>query len=370
VHVYTSPHLVKFHERIRIGAVGGGHFIEDDDLAEALLQVERVNDGQPITQFEITTAAALRLFAERPADYTLLEVGLGGRLDATNVVQEPLATIITPVAMDHEKFLGDRIELIAAEKAGILKRGRPAIVAPQMEAAFDVIEKTAARLQAPLFVANQDWVAYAEHGRMVYQDERGLLDLPAPRLIGRHQYANAGTAVAALRRAGIALVSAAIESGLTGVEWPARMQLLTEGRIVAAAPAGSEIWLDGGHNPSAGAAVAETLADLEERLPRPVDLVIGMLNTKDTTGYLQPFKGIARRIIAVPVPSSPAGRDPEEIVAAAAGLGIEAQAADSVEAALADIVSFVGSGPAPRILIGGSLYLAGTVLALNGSNPR
>ena len=203
VHVYTSPHLVRFHERIRIAEPGGGRFVDEDELADALIEVERVNDGRSITQFEITTAAAFNIFARNPADVLLLEVGLGGRLDATNVVGEPLATVITSVSIDHEKFLGDTVAAIAAEKAGILKRGRPAIVAPQAAEAMAVIETEAARKRAELFVANQDWVAMPERGRLVYQDEDGLLDLPSPRLVGRHQFTNAGTAVAALRKSGL-----------------------------------------------------------------------------------------------------------------------------------------------------------------------
>ena len=201
VHVYTSPHLVRFHERMRIGAPGGGKFVGEDELVEALLAVERVNADTPIPQFEITTAAAFQLFADHPADFLLLEVGLGGRYDATNVVPDPLVAVITPISIDHEKFLGDTIAKIAGEKAGIVKRGRPVVVAPQRESVIDVIETEAARLSAPVLLANRDWIAHSEHGRLVYQDEDGLLDLPSPRLVGRHQFTNAGTAIAALRAA-------------------------------------------------------------------------------------------------------------------------------------------------------------------------
>jgi dihydrofolate synthase/folylpolyglutamate synthase len=370
VHVYTSPHLVSFHERIRLGAVSGGRFVDEDALADALIHVEKVNDGRPITQFEITTAAAFQLFADHPADVLLLEVGLGGRLDATNVVPQPLATVITSISLDHEKFLGDTLAAIAHEKAGILKRGRPAIVAPQAEAALAEIEDQAARKHADLFLANRDWVAYAERGRLVYQDEDGLLDLPSPRLIGRHQFTNAGTAIATLRRSDLGVPVSAIEGGLGSVEWPARLQRLTGGTLVAKAAANAEVWLDGGHNPGAAAVVSEAIADLEERVPRPLILVTGMLNTKDPVGFFKPFAGLARRVYTVPVPSSAAGRDPAELASAASSAGIPAEPVADVETALSRIAADTSVTAPPRILICGSLYLAGTVLAANGTIPR
>ncbi|MCP4382669.1 MAG: bifunctional folylpolyglutamate synthase/dihydrofolate synthase [Hyphomicrobiales bacterium] len=368
VHVYTSPHLVSFRERMRIGRAKGGRFVDDDALADVLIEVERKNHDRPITQFEITTAAALLLFARNPADVLLLEVGLGGRLDATNVIGSPLATVITPVSVDHEKFLGHTIATIAAEKAGILKPGRPAIVAPQVREALSVIERRAAEIKAPLFVANQDWVATPERGRLVYQDEDGLLDLPSPRLVGRHQYANAGTAIATLRRCGFGLKSEAIEAGLVNVEWPARLQRLTNGTLVGRAPANSELWVDGGHNPGAGVVVAEAMADLEDRAPRPLYLIAGMLDTKDPVGFFKPFTGLARRVYTVPVPS-PAGRDPVELAAIAGEVGLSTEPSDSVTDALDRIGREIAeTGPA-RILICGSLYLAGATLADNGTPP-
>ncbi|WP_090880586.1 bifunctional folylpolyglutamate synthase/dihydrofolate synthase [Bauldia litoralis] len=370
VHVYTSPHLVSFHERIRIAAKGGGRFVDEDALADTLIEVERVNDGRPITHFEITTAAAIVLFARNPADVVILEVGLGGRLDATNIITEPLATVITPVSVDHEKFLGDTIELIAAEKAGIVKQGRPVIVAPQAQEALAIIEAEAARKRAPLFVANQDWVATPERGRLVYQDEDGLLDLPQPRLIGRHQFTNAGTAIATLRRSGLGVSTEAIEQGLADVEWPARLQRLTAGALVERAPEEAEIWLDGGHNPGAGIAIAEAMADLEERVPRPLYLIAGMLNTKDPLGFFQPFAGLARRVYTVPVPSSLAGRDPVELAVIASEVDLATEPSDSVGDALDRIAREETTLGPPRILICGSLYLAGTTLAENGTPPR
>jgi dihydrofolate synthase/folylpolyglutamate synthase len=369
VHVYTSPHLVRFHERIRLATPTGSRFVDDDELADMLVEVEKINDGRSITQFEITTAAAFDLFVRNPADFLLLEVGLGGRLDATNVVAAPLATVITSVSIDHEKFLGDTIEAIAFEKAGILKRGRPAIIAPQSEAALAVIEEQAARKGARLFVANRDWVAHAERGRLVYQDEDGLLDLPAPRLIGRHQFTNAGTAIATLRRADLGIPSAAIEAGLVNVEWPARLQRMTSGTLVARASPNAEIWLDGGHNPGAGIVVAEAMADLEERAARPLFLISGMLTTKDPVGFFRPFAGLARKVYTVPVPSSNAGRDPAELAAAASAAGLTAEPLAGVETAIDRIKADQAAAGPHRILICGSLYLAGSVLSANGTPP-
>jgi dihydrofolate synthase/folylpolyglutamate synthase len=370
VHVYTSPHLVRFHERIRLAGPGGGRFVDEDALVEALVHVEKVNAGQPITQFEITTAAAFKLFADNPADVLLLEVGLGGRLDATNVVTAPLVSVITSVSLDHEKFLGETLKAIAHEKAGILKRGRPAVIAPQAPEALAEIEAQGARKGAALFIANQDWTAMPERGRLVYQDGDGLLDLPHPRLIGRHQFTNAGTAIAALRRSGLAIRTAAIETGLGSVEWPARLQRLTSGTLVGKAGPDAELWLDGGHNPGAGIVIAEAMADLEERAPRPLYLISGMLTTKDPVGFFKPFAGLARRVFTVPVPSSNAGRDPRELAMAARTAGLAAEPLATISEALARIAGETHAAPVPpRVLICGSLYLAGTVLAENGTPP-
>ena len=238
VHVYTSPHLVRFNERFRLGAPGGGVLVSDEALADVLEECERANGGEPITVFEIETAAAFLLFSRHPADVTLLEVGLGGRLDATNVIETPLACAITPVSMDHLEFLGDTIEKIAAEKAAILKRDVPAAIAPQADAVLAVIEQEARRVRAPLRVAGEHWSVHGEHGRLVYQDDDGLLDLPLPKLAGRHQVENAGTAIATLRAAGLALPLPAFEAGIAKAEWPARMQRLTQGSAQGADPAG------------------------------------------------------------------------------------------------------------------------------------
>ena len=352
VHVYTSPHLARFHERIRVA----GSLISEPDLTAILDEVYDANGGASITYFEITTVAALLAFARTPADYTLLEVGLGGRLDATNVVERPALTVITPVDLDHQQYLGDTLPLIAGEKAGILKRGVPVVVGHQHEQAMEVIEDRAARLGAQVIAAGQHWHVTEERGRLVYQDDTGLLDLPPPVLPGPHQFRNAGMALAALRHLGFG--DAACEAAVTGAEWPARMQRLRSGPLVTSAPE-AELWLDGGHNPAAGEVIAATLARLPDR---PTHLICGMLNTKDVRGYLRPLATHADRLIAVSIPGEAATLPAEETAQAAADVGMAAETADSVATALARIVA---DDPAARVLICGSLYLAGTILREN-----
>lgn len=358
VHVYTSPHLVRFNERIRLS----GKLITDDALMAALERCEAVNAGDPITFFEITTAAALLLYAETPADWLVLEVGLGGRFDATNVVAQPQATIVTPVSMDHEKFLGERLDQIAGEKAGIIKRGVPCIVARQDDVALAVIERQAARLGAPIRVSGQHWTSYEERGRLVFQDDDGLLDLPSPRLPGRHQFENAGAAIAAMRLVDPNMAVAAIARGLTTVEWPARLQRLTRGPLLANLPAGAELWLDGGHNPGAGQVIATAMADFEERVPKPLVLVAGMLATKDAAGFFRPFAGLARHVATITIPDEANAVPAAELAETARIAGLIATPAASLEDALRVAASIT---PAPRILICGSLYLAGKVLRAN-----
>ncbi len=368
VHVYTSPNLVRLNERFRLGRPGGGRFVDDVALADTLAECEAKNGDAPITVFEIETAAAFLLFARNSADVLLLEVGLGGRLDATNVVDKPLASVITHLAHDHHEFLGDTIEKIAAEKAGILKRGVPAVVTSQAREALAVVERQAARLRAPLHIAGEQWTATEERGRLVYQDSDGLLDLPAPKLYGRHQFENAGAAIAALRLSGMKLPPAAFEAGMTRVEWPARMQRLAHGRLAAMLPPDGELWLDGGHNADGGQVIAAALADLEERVSRPLVLIVGMLSTKDCAGFLQNFSGLARRVITVPIHQDKAV--PAAALAETAGkIGIPAIARDDLESALT-VAGRLDLAPAPRILVTGSLYLAGEVLAANGTPPE
>ncbi|MBB97953.1 MAG: bifunctional folylpolyglutamate synthase/dihydrofolate synthase [Rhodobacteraceae bacterium] len=366
VHVYTSPHLVAFNERIRIA----GRLVDDARLISALDACEQANAGAEITFFEVTTAAALLLFAEEPADILLLEVGLGGRLDATNVIDAPLASVITPVSMDHERYLGETLADIAAEKAGILKAGAPAVIAPQPEDAHAVIERVAAALGAPLASFGEVFQAWEENGRLVYQDDEGLMDLPRPRLIGRHQAVNAGMAIAALRQAGRLPDPDTVGRGLLTVDWPGRMQPLMHGPVLELCPPDTELWLDGGHNPGAGAAIAAEMALQEERSDRPLYLVTGMLKTKDPVGFFQPFAGLVRHVATIPLASTDAYRTPEDLVSAASGAGLSATAFSSLEAALADVRARAGEdGVAPRVLICGSLYLAGEILSKNGMRP-
>jgi dihydrofolate synthase/folylpolyglutamate synthase len=371
VHVYTSPHLVRVNERFRLGRRGApGRLVTDDELRAALIRVEAVNGGAPITVFEIETVAALTLFADHPADVVVLEVGLGGRLDATNVVERPAACVIAPVGIDHREFLGDTLEQIATEKAGIIKQGVPVVVAAQPEAARAAIVRQAARLKAPLAMAGEQWQVHAEHGRLVYQDERGLLDLAAPRLFGRHQFDNAGLAIAALRAAtGFTIAPAAFEAGIAGADWPARMQRLGPGPLVAMAPPGSEVWLDGGHNADGGRVIAAALADLEERVSRPLVLIAGMMGNKDAAGFLAHFAGLTRHLVAVTIPGEDNAMPAAQLAEAARRHGLRAETADSVEAALRALAELAYETP-PRILITGSLYLAGHVLAANGTLPQ
>jgi dihydrofolate synthase/folylpolyglutamate synthase len=363
VHVYTSPHLVRFHERIRIA----GRLIGEDELSDILEECERVNAGAPITFFEITSAAAFLAFARHPADVLVLEVGLGGRYDATNVIDTPRVSAIAPVGLDHQEFLGGNIANIAAEKAGIIKRGVPVIVGPQEDVPRDVIARTAEALGAPTFEFGQNYFAHQEQGRMIYQDDDGLLDLPPPRLVGRHQIDNAAIAIAALRAGGWGM-ERAIEKGLRTVEWPARMQRLSRGPLIALAPKDAEVWLDGGHNPHGAAAVARTLADFEERAEKPVYLICGMLKTKDAKGFFAAFQGLVRHVVTVGIAEEEASRGAGELYDCARTSGLDASPAEDLEDAMMQVSAWSRARPfegPPRILICGSLHLAGRVLAGN-----
>ena len=352
VHAYTSPHLARFHERIYLA----GEYITEPALTELLDHCYTVNNGATITYFEITTIAGIQAFTQTPADYTLLEVGLGGLLDATNVVDKPALTVITPVSIDHTQYLGETLTEIATEKAGIIKRGVPCIVGPQPDEALVVIEASANRLGAPLLVYGQHWHVYEERDRLIYQDEAGLLDLPLPVLIGAHQIQNAGIAIAALRQLGYG--ETACEAAVTNAKWPARLQRLKRGPLVDAADT-AELWLDGGHNPAAGHALSEALT----RLPnRPLHLICGMLNTKDISGYLRPLAQNAKSLFAVSIPNEVNTLPAAETAKAATDVGMTAQDADSAMAAINTIIQ---TDPNARILICGSLYLAGNVLQEN-----
>lgn len=353
VHAYTSPHLARFHERIRLA----GELISEPALAALLDECVTANGPDDITFFEITTCAAFLAFSRIEADFTLLEVGLGGRLDATNVVEKPVLTIITPVSLDHQQYLGDTVALIAGEKAGIIKRGVPVIVGPQTPEGLAVIEAKAARMGAPVLAYGQHWHVSEDRNRLIFQDESGLLDLPLPNLPGPHQIQNAGAAIAALRHLG--RDEAACEAAVTRAFWPARMQRLRHGPLVDLAPK-AEVWLDGGHNPAGGAAVAATLA----RMPaRETHLICGMLNTKDVAGYMRPLGPHVAQLHAVSIPNEKNTLPAEVTRDAALAEGIGAVAAPSMEAAIAAIAA---QSPQARILICGSLYLAGVVLRENG----
>ncbi|MGR3815066.1 MAG: bifunctional folylpolyglutamate synthase/dihydrofolate synthase [Cognatishimia activa] len=352
VHAYTSPHLARFHERIRLA----GELISEEYLTEVLDECYAKNGGIDITYFEITTCAALLAFARTPADYTLLEVGLGGRLDATNVIM-PELSVITPVSIDHEQFLGDTLAKIAGEKAGIIKRGVPVVVGPQQDEALDVIEAKANGLGAPILAYGQHWHVFKERDRLVFQDETGLLDLPLPALLGDHQIQNAGAALAALRYLGAD--EAACEAAMTQATWPARMQCLKTGPLVDSAPS-AELWLDGGHNAAAGEALAALLGALPKR---ETHLICGMLNTKDVSGYLRPLATQAASLTAVSIPGEANTLSAADTAAAAESVDLTALEAASVQAALDAILA---KAPDARVLICGSLYLAGNILRENG----
>jgi dihydrofolate synthase / folylpolyglutamate synthase len=366
VHAYTSPHLVRFHERISVpGADGISRAINEAQLLDILDRVETANAGAPMTFFEITTAAAFVAFADIPADVVLLEVGLGGEFDATNVIDKTALSVITPIAFDHMDKLGRTLPEIASAKAGILKRATPAIIAPQQDDAMDVIERRAATLGAPLTVWGRDFDAYTEGGRLLVQTEDELIDLPRPSLIGPHQVINAGTAVMAARAKGRARCRHPSSRALlaTRAHWPARMQPIKAGPLRNLLGQNDELWLDGGHNPAGGMVLAETLAALDRASPRPTTMILGMMGQKDAAGFLEPFRGLIVDIRIVPVPGTQeAPADPKQLAEKARALGFHVDLDADVPSALRAIGS---TPPAHRVLICGSLYLAGHVLALN-----
>jgi len=361
VHTYISPHLVTFNERIRLA----GHLIGDDRLVELLQRCERVNAGRPITFFEITTAAAFLAFAEVPADLVLLETGLGGIADTTNVVPQPRLTAITPIGIDHVGFLGDTIAKIAVSKAGIIKPGVPCVVGPQPAEAMAVIAARAAECGATLFCHGRDWTADAEDGGLLWRDSSGdELHLPPPALLGAHQIVNAGMAVACARRLpGFTIPPAAIAAGLRQVDWPARMQRLRHGPLVDALPAAAEIWLDGAHNAMAGEALAATLRTLPRR---PTWLIAGVLNTKDATGLLRPLAPLLRAACCIAIPGEANSLSAADLTAAARNAGLDARPADGLLAAAKLIRADAVSAAPARVIVAGSLYLAGRVLSENG----
>jgi dihydrofolate synthase/folylpolyglutamate synthase len=355
-HVMTSPHLVRFAERIRVA----GELISDEAMAELMERVETANDGQPISFFELTTAIALVAFAETPADVCIIEVGLGGRFDASNVFDKPAVTVICPIDYDHLEMLGPTIEKIAWEKAGIMRPGVPCVVARQMDESMMVLEAEAAALGVPMTVMGREFDAWEERGRLVVQLEDELLDLPLPSLYGEHQVANAGLAVAAA----LALAHPRLEpEGIAKAQWPARFQRLKTGPLGRMAQqAGAALWLDGGHNPHAGRALADACETLMARDPRPLVLIVGMLDRKDAGGFLAPFRGLPSRVIATTF-DAPNAQTAAAIAKAAVIADLPAEEAphvvEAVEMALADVKN------PPHILICGGLHFAGDVLALS-----
>ena len=363
VHVYTSPHLVRFNERIILG----GEEIADGEFIDALEAVDRAVGEEKLTYFETITCAAFLAFAERPADYLLLEVGLGGRLDATNVIDRPLAAIVAPVDLDHQQFLGNSVGAVAAEKAGIFRKGAPAVIGRQSPDAMAVLLQCAEDVDALPYAMGRDWDAFPDRGRFVFQDEGGLLDLDAPRLAGAHQFDNAALAIAALRVSGVGIDQETISRGVVSARWPGRLQRLTSGALIdlAANLLGEppEIWLDGGHNPHAGRALAGAMADMEARSPRPLVLIAGMQENKDAAGYFANFEGIAQCVIAVTANHDSAA-PAQKIAAAAQQAGLTAHISDQITDGIR--AACAGAQTTPRILICGSLYLAGDVLRENG----
>ncbi|WP_224704758.1 bifunctional folylpolyglutamate synthase/dihydrofolate synthase [Devosia aquimaris] len=360
VHVYNSPHLVRFNERIRLA----GKLVDTRRLNATLERVEAVNAGRSITFFEVTTVAAMLLYAENRADYLLLETGMGGTYDTTNVVEHPLGVIITPVDIDHQGFLGKTIAEIAVSKAGILKRGSKAVIGLQQPDGRAVIERAAHRLGVRPIWQGEDFHGQSQDGRLVYQDEDGLLDLPPPALIGAHQFHNAALAIAATRHFGLPVDAAALAKGLRSVVWPARMMPL-HGKLRDMLHDGSELWLDGGHNVHGATALAAAIADMNRTRPAPLVLIMGMMNTRDPAAFLAPFDGQVQQIYTLTVPGEPNSHRADEIAHKARGAGFAAAPKRSILSALkaaADV-------PNARVLICGSLYLAGDVLAKNHTPP-
>lgn len=366
-HVYTSPHLVRFAERIRVA----GRLMDDDELLALLEEVEQVNAGAPITFFEITTVAAFLAFSRVPADVVLLETGLGGRLDATNVVERPALTILTPIAMDHQQFLGGRIEAIAAEKAAIMKRGVPCISADQGRKVMKVVEARSLEYGVPLLVQGKDFFARAATGGgILFKGQQVEWNLPDPVLEGAFQVRNAALALAAVERLTVTgkppvlapIPPTALALGMKGVEWPARLQRLRRGPLVDLLPDGWELWLDGGHNPHAAEALARHLRSWRDK---PVLGVFGMLANKDVDGFLEPLAARFHSLRAVAIPGEANSLAAGDAAAAASRhFCLDAKPATSVEAAIRELAA-TAPGPA-RILVCGSLYLAGSVLAENG----
>jgi len=368
VHVHTSPHLVNWHERFRIGGKDGGRLVSDPMLEDAINRVANANGGKPITVFEILSAVMFLLFSENPADYCLIEVGLGGRFDATNVIENPKACVITPVALDHQAYLGETIAEIAGEKAGIIKPGAAVIVGPQEDEARDIIETKAAEFGIEPVISGQDFEGYSQSGRFVYQDGEGLLDLPMPNLIGEHQASNAATAIAVIRSLDIPVTHEQYELAMTNVSWPGRMQRLRHGPVVEALGSATQVWVDGGHNPSAGEVIARELMRQNRQVKLPTFMICAMLTTKEPSGYFEAFTGLLEEVITIPVASSDAGFDPVDLASHASGAGLNATAMNSLDEAISALAKNAALREC-RVILAGTLYLAGDVLAKNNTPP-
>ena len=380
VHVHTSPHLVHWHERYRLakttratqmGKKTSSQFVDDAVLADVLKRIGKTNNGAAITVFEILTAAAFLLFAEHPADAVILEVGLGGRFDATNVIPQPAVSVIMPISLDHQAFLGDTIAAIAGEKAGIIKKNCPVVIsAQQSDEALNVLTTIAAKNNAPTHIFGQDFTAYEEHGRMAFQNEQGLIDLPLPQLNGAYQIQNAATAIEAVKAAGFAIQDEQIANAMRNVYWPGRMQKLTKGALLEKAPQNSDIWIDGGHNPEAGAVTVAALKKIMTNHYDQLYLIAGMINTKDSQSYFENFSALSPKVFTVPVQSSDAGIPPEDLSVIAKTAKLDATSIGSIDAALEEISRIANSNKRNLILVCGSLYLAGDALAQNGTPPQ
>lgn len=366
VHVHTSPHLVNWNERYRLA----GKLVDDDKLADAIELVIETNAGRAITIFEIMSAVMFVLFSEHRADFSLIEVGLGGRFDATNVIPSPLVTAIAPVSMDHQAYLGDTLEKIAFEKAGIIKPGVPVAVGVQDQGAREVIEEVAAKNSAPIHVSGQDFDFYRDATGFVFQDGEGLLDLPLPKLAGEHQLANAALAIAAIRASGTEVTAAAYSDGMMNVRWPGRLEKLQEGAITKLLDNYPEIWIDGGHNPHAGKAIAAELLRRNKDANRKTLLICGMINTKEPLGFFSSFEKLNADLIAIPVAMSEAGIPPDELAAIASKAGIRSQTAKSLQDGIDQAAKMISGDGDQQIIFCGSVYMVGEVLALNGTPPK
>lgn len=368
VHVHTSPHLVRWNERYRIGAKGGSKLVDDTTLADALKRVTKANQDLPITVFELLTAVAFLLFCEHPADAVILEVGLGGRFDATNVIKKPAVSLIMPVSLDHVALLGNTVEKIAFEKGGIIKEGTPLVIGKQeSDGAIEVLTNIAQTKHAPFVVYGQDYQGYKDHGQMVFQNENGLKEIPLPSLHGDHQISNSAAAIEAVLHGGFKLTDDDIIKAMGNIIWPARMQRIRQGVLIDALPKTLTVFLDGGHNPAGARAIAEELRHWKKKGVGPITMISGMINTKDPVGYFKELNGLVEKVYTVPVLSSDCAIPPQELTDLVHQAGLKAQPMPSIEQAL----HYIGkTTPEQTVLVAGSLYMAGDFLAKNGTPPQ